>query len=88
MALSILLVDDDDHFRGMLSEALTREGFQVREASDGRQGIKLYEEQSTDICDYRSGLKISLGRRNRPNDRAVRFLLNDCIGLGHLQVIL
>ena len=49
MAISILLVDDDDQFRGMLSEALTGEGFQVREASDGRQGIKLYVEQSTDI---------------------------------------
>ena len=49
MAISILLVDDDDQFRGMLSEALTGEGFQVREASDGRQGIKFYEEQSTDI---------------------------------------
>ena len=49
MANSILLVDDDDQFRGMLSEALTGEGFQVREASDGHQGIKLYIEQSTDI---------------------------------------
>jgi len=49
LAISILLVDDDDQFRGMLSEALTGEGFQVREASDGRQGIRFYEEQSTDI---------------------------------------
>ena len=49
MANSVLLVDDDDLFRGMLSEALTGEGFQVREASDGRQGINLYVEQSTDI---------------------------------------
>ncbi len=49
MAISILLVDDDDQFRGMLSEALTGEGFQVREATDGRQGIKLYGEQSSDL---------------------------------------
>ncbi len=49
MAISILLVDDDDQFRGMLSEALTGEGFQMREASDGRQGVKLYVEQSSDI---------------------------------------
>ena len=49
MPVSILLVDDDEQFRAMLSEALTGEGFQVREASDGRQGIKLYVEQPTDI---------------------------------------
>jgi len=49
MAISILLVDDDEQFRGMLSEALTGEGFEVREASDGLQGIKLYGEQPTDI---------------------------------------
>ena len=49
MAISILLVDDDDQFRGMLSEALAGEGFDVREASDGRQGIKLYVQESTDI---------------------------------------
>ena len=49
MPVSILLVDDDEQFRVMLSEALTGEGFLVREASDGRQGIKEYEEQPTDL---------------------------------------
>ena len=49
MAISILLVDDDDQFRGMLCEALTSEGFQVREASDGSQGIKHYAEQPADV---------------------------------------
>ena len=49
MAISILLVDDDDQFRAMLCEALTGEGYQVQEASDGRQGIKLYENHPTDI---------------------------------------
>jgi DNA-binding response OmpR family regulator len=49
MAISILLIDDDDQFRTMLSEALTGEGYQVSEASDGLQGIKLYENQPTDI---------------------------------------
>jgi YesN/AraC family two-component response regulator len=33
----------------MLNELLTGEEFEVREASDGRQAIKLYTEQSTDI---------------------------------------
>ena len=49
MAISILLIDDDDQIRAMLCEALTGEGYQVQEASDGRQGIKLYENHPADI---------------------------------------
>ena len=49
MPVNILLVDDDAPFRAMLSEALTGEGFLVREASDGLQGIKHYAEQPTDL---------------------------------------
>ena len=49
MAISILLVDDDDQLRAMLCEALTGEGYQVQEAPDGHQGIKLYESHPTDI---------------------------------------
>jgi CheY-like chemotaxis protein len=49
MATSILLVDDDNQFRTMLSEALSGEGYQMQEASDGRQAIKLYASQPTDL---------------------------------------
>ena len=49
MPISILLVDDDNQFRTMLSEALTGEGYEVQEASDGLQAIKLYGSQPTDI---------------------------------------
>ncbi len=49
MPVSILLVDDDEQFRVMLSEALTGEGFLVREASDGAQGLKHYAERPTDL---------------------------------------
>jgi CheY-like chemotaxis protein len=49
MAISILLVDDDDQFRTMLSEVLTDAGYQVQEASNGQQALKLYESQPTDL---------------------------------------
>lgn len=49
MDISILLVDDDEQFRAMLSEALTGEGYQVLEASDGEQAIKLYAARPTDL---------------------------------------
>jgi CheY-like chemotaxis protein len=46
---SILLVDDNDEFRTMLSKVLTRAGFQVQEASDGRQAIELYGIHPSDL---------------------------------------
>jgi len=49
MAISILLIDDDDQFRAMLNEALTGEGYQVLEASDGRQALALYASKPTDL---------------------------------------
>ena len=46
---SILLVDNDDQFRTMLSEVLTRAGYQVQEASDGQQAIESYASHPTDL---------------------------------------
>src|ERR1700687_5518075 len=46
---TILLVDDDDQLRTMLSDALTRAGYQVQEASDGQQAINLYSSHPTDL---------------------------------------
>jgi CheY-like chemotaxis protein len=46
---SILLVDDDDQFRTMLSEVLTQAGYQVQEASNGQQALDLYANQPPDL---------------------------------------
>ena len=46
---SILLVDDDEQFRSMLSESLRREGYDVTEAQDGREGMQLYREHPSDL---------------------------------------
>jgi CheY-like chemotaxis protein len=46
---SILLVDDDDQLRTMLSNVLTHAGYQVQEASDGQQAIELYRSHPTDL---------------------------------------
>jgi two-component system sensor histidine kinase/response regulator len=40
----ILIVDDESHNRGWLNRLLTVIGFQVREASDGVQAIKVWKE--------------------------------------------
>lgn len=49
MTISILLIDDDEQFRAMLNEGLTGDGYQVLEASDGRQGLALYASKRTDL---------------------------------------
>ncbi|MCM3870341.1 MAG: response regulator [Pyrinomonadaceae bacterium] len=45
----ILIVDDDDQFRTMLTAVLVRAGYEVQEATDGGQAIKLYGASPTDL---------------------------------------
>ena len=46
---SILLVDDDEQFRTMLSESLSQAGYEVNEARDGREGIQSYRDHPCDL---------------------------------------
>ncbi len=48
MAL-ILLIDDNDSLRDILMFTLAGAGYDVVEAADGRQGIRLLEERSVDL---------------------------------------
>jgi CheY-like chemotaxis protein len=45
----ILIIDDDDQFRGMLRHMLRREGYEVAEARNGREGIACYRAMPTDL---------------------------------------
>lgn len=40
----ILLIDDDEGFRGMLFKLLSRHGFAVVACANGREGVKLYRK--------------------------------------------
>ncbi len=46
---TILVIDDEDQVRTMLQQALEREGYQVLDARDGKEGIKLFKENKTDL---------------------------------------
>lgn len=46
---TILLVDDEPSIRLALGDALERAGYDVVRASDGIQGLKLFETQTFDI---------------------------------------
>ena len=45
----ILIVDDDDQFRGMLRQTIEKIGFNVLEAVDGEEGLKIISGRSVDI---------------------------------------
>ena len=45
----VLVIDDDEQLRALLYEILDRAGFEVVEASNGVEGIKLYRSQPTDL---------------------------------------
>jgi two-component system, response regulator RegA len=46
----LLLADDDDIFREVLSQALTRRGFEVMAAANVEEGISLAEERSPEYA--------------------------------------
>jgi len=46
---TILLVDDDDQFRSMLSAVLRRAGYEVREACNGNEATIMYCSHQTDL---------------------------------------
>ncbi len=49
MKKSILIVEDDDFFRSLLSKKISSEGFVALEAIDGEKGIKMVKEKKPDL---------------------------------------
>jgi PAS domain S-box-containing protein len=47
--LSILVIDDDPDVRGFIVEALEEQGYNVREAADGREGIAEATRETPDL---------------------------------------
>jgi two-component system nitrogen regulation response regulator NtrX len=52
---NILLIDDEKAIRKTLQEILTYEGFKVKEAGDGEEGLKMFNEKNYDVvlCDIK-----------------------------------
>jgi len=47
---TILIIDDSPDVRGILREALATEGYEVLEAADGREGVRVYKENQPDLA--------------------------------------
>ncbi len=52
---TLLVIDDEENMRHMLSAMLTRQGYQVRTASDGQAGLTLLGDEHFDfiLCDIK-----------------------------------
>jgi DNA-binding response OmpR family regulator len=46
---NILVIDDDPAMRSTLRKILEREGHEVREAQDGRDGLRAFRERAADV---------------------------------------
>jgi len=49
MAKKILVVEDDKFLRDLISQKLTKEGYEVDEAIDGEEGVKMLKEIKPDL---------------------------------------
>lgn len=63
---SILVVDDDDSFRALVRHILEEDGHQIREATNGQEGLTLYRENPADLVitdilmPERDGMEVTL----------------------------
>ena len=78
--LSILVVDDDPDVRGFIVEALEEQGYIVREAADGREGIAEVDRETPDliVLDFimpgLSGADVARHARKRRPDQPILFV--------------
>ena len=49
MAKKILIVEDDKFLRDLISQKLAKEGYEVDEAVDGEEGVKMIKEVKPDL---------------------------------------
>jgi len=45
----LILVEDDPQVRGMLSETLQQEGYEVVEAANGKEAVAIYRQKPADL---------------------------------------
>lgn len=48
-AISILVVDDEEMMRNLLDKILSREGYRIRTACDGKQALELLQQDEVDL---------------------------------------
>jgi len=85
----ILVVDDDESIRNLLKVILEREGYEVSAAADGKEAIRLFRRNPSDliitdiIMPEQEGLKTIFElRREHPDVRIIAISGGGQYGLG------
>jgi len=88
----ILVIDDENHIRQLLRITLEAAGHQVREAREGREGMRLLRERPADVvfCDMfmdgQEGIEtIRQLRREHPTVKVVAMSGGSCVSQDVLQ---
>ena len=78
--VSVLVIDDDPDVRGFMVTSLEEQGYRVREASDGREGLAALESEAADlvVLDFImpgfSGAEVARHIRSKVPDQAILFV--------------
>jgi len=84
----ILIIEDETTFRSLMKDALEKAGFEVTEASDGDEGIRLFTEQNHDVVitdilmPKKEGLETILELTDNFPDAKIIAVSGGGIGLG------
>ena len=78
--LSVLVIDDDPDVRGFIANSLEEQGYRVREAGDGREGLAAIERETPDlvVLDFimpgLSGAEVARHIRAKRPDQPILFV--------------
>jgi len=90
----ILIIDDDDLIRQMLRDVLEREGYDVADASDGKQGLRVFMENPADmvvtdlVMPEKEGIEIIMElRRDFPELKIIAISGGGTVGGGQYLAV-
>jgi nitrogen-specific signal transduction histidine kinase len=78
--LSVLVIDDDPDVRGFIAASLEEQGYRVREASDGREGLVKFDRETPElvVLDFimpgMSGAEVANRIREKRPDQPILFV--------------
>ncbi|MFA6524779.1 MAG: response regulator [Patescibacteria group bacterium] len=82
MAKKILVIDDDDAIQQVIKSALVSEGYEVRIADDGKEGLKVVKEFQPDliILDIIMPVMDGLGFLKENKNRSIPVIILTSLG--------
>jgi CheY-like chemotaxis protein len=90
--MRILVIDDDVNLLGVLAEMLRAAGYEVVEASNGREGMRLYREAPFDLVvtdllmPEKDGLEVVMElRRDFPEVKIIALSAGNAYGHSSLE---